>query len=213
SADDGTLFLFNSIVAGNLDGTNNVPTPDDLRRGTTFVAGVNVRNSLLQETPPAQTINGDNVSKIFGQSPNLGPLQNNGGLTRTMALLPGSLAIDAGDNIRTAGETNDQRGAGFNRVIGPAVDMGAYEFQPPAVNVGISSSLNPSIYGQTVIFSTTVQGVASNSNTPQGTVTFLIDGVARATVALSNGVARIALANLTPGTHSIQSIYNPTRTG
>ena len=213
SADDGTLYLLNSILANNLVGANNITTPDDLRRGTAFVAVVNVRNSLIQETPPAQTINGQNVSNIFGQSPNLGALQNNGGLTRTMALLAGSPAIDAGDNIRTAGETNDQRGAGFNRVIGPAVDMGAYEFQPPAVNVGISSSGNPSVYGQTVIFSTTVLGVASNSNTPQGTVTFLIDRVAYATVALNNGVARIALANLTPGNHSIQSIYNPARTG
>ena len=71
----------------------------------------------------------------------LGPLAKNGGLTQTHALLPGSLAINAGDNGLLPLDVNDldgdgntreaipfeQRGVGFDRVIGAGVDMGAVE--------------------------------------------------------------------------------------
>jgi hypothetical protein len=53
----------------------------------------------------------------------LGPLTNNGGPTLTMALLPGSLAIDAGDT--SAAPASDQRG--FPRPAGAAADIGALE--------------------------------------------------------------------------------------
>ena len=52
-----------------------------------------------------------------------GPLANYGGPTATMALLPGSPAIDAG--ISVAGVTTDQRG--IARPQGSAPDIGAFE--------------------------------------------------------------------------------------
>jgi hypothetical protein len=58
--------------------------------------------------------------------PQLGPLQNNGGPTQTMSLLPGSPAIDAGDN--TGAPDTDQRG--FPRIVGGTIDIGAFEIQP-----------------------------------------------------------------------------------
>src|SRR5262245_54157789 len=57
--------------------------------------------------------------------PKLGPLSDNGGLTKTHALLPGGPAIDAGANVD--GLAFDQRGNGFARVAGGAADIGAYE--------------------------------------------------------------------------------------
>jgi len=59
--------------------------------------------------------------------PLLGPLQDNGGPTRTMALLPGSPAVDAGDN--RGAPMWDQRGEGFNRIVGGIIDIGAFEAQ------------------------------------------------------------------------------------
>jgi hypothetical protein len=56
----------------------------------------------------------------------LGPLADNGGPTLTLALLPGSPAIDAGDTL--AAPPTDQRG--FPRPYGPAADIGAYEAMP-----------------------------------------------------------------------------------
>ena len=48
--------------------------------------------------------------------------------TSTLALLPGSPAINTGSNAAAAGLTMDQRG--FNRIVNLIVDIGAYEFQP-----------------------------------------------------------------------------------
>jgi hypothetical protein len=70
------------------------------------------------------------------------PLADNGGTggTRTMALLAGSPAINAGGAV-SPGLTTDQRGSGFPRVIGSAVDMGAYE-SDPATTVGCTLDLD-----------------------------------------------------------------------
>lgn len=57
--------------------------------------------------------------------PKLGPLADNGGPTLTMALLPGSPAIDAGSAV--GAPATDQRGVA--RPQGPGVDIGAFELQ------------------------------------------------------------------------------------
>ncbi|HEX8078411.1 MAG TPA: choice-of-anchor Q domain-containing protein, partial [Chthoniobacterales bacterium] len=79
--------------------------------------------------------NGWNATDLTGTSvvpldPRLdGALANNGGPTFTHRLR-NSPAIDAGDNSVLGTPfnlTTDQRGAGFGRMIGTAVDIGAYE--------------------------------------------------------------------------------------
>jgi hypothetical protein len=84
---------------------------------------------------------GDQV--IGTDDPLLGPLAENGGPTKTHALLPGSPAIDAGDPAALAGMDDvpkfDQRGAPFNRVSDGdlaediAIDVGAFEVQAASV--------------------------------------------------------------------------------
>jgi len=71
--------------------------------------------------------------------PHLGPLQSNGGPTFTMALLPGSPAIDAAASV---GLATDQRGR-LRPVDNPAItnagangsDIGAFEFQSQPVTL------------------------------------------------------------------------------
>ena len=48
---------------------------------------------------------------------------------QTLALAPGSPAIDAGAN--PLGLDTDQRGGAYRRVYGIAADIGAFEWQPP----------------------------------------------------------------------------------
>jgi hypothetical protein len=78
-------------------------------------------------------VNGDQVGTVAHPiNPGLDPngLQNNGGPTLTIALEPGSRAINAGDNTfggYTPAPTTDQRG--LPRIVGPAVDIGAFEVQ------------------------------------------------------------------------------------
>lgn len=59
--------------------------------------------------------------------PLMGPLQDNGGLTLTHALLLGSPAIDAGDPNFTPPPFFDQRGPGFDRI--GRIDIGSFEVQ------------------------------------------------------------------------------------
>ena len=82
-------------------------------------------------------------SDLLNVDPLLGPLQDNGGPTMTMALLPGSPAIDAG--IAVEGVTTDQRG--ISRTISGPPDIGAFEFaaltmNPIVVNDGAAQRSN-----------------------------------------------------------------------
>ena len=70
-----------------------------------------------------------NIGSLNNTDPRLGPLASNGGPTLTMALLPNSPAIDAGDD--TAAPDLDQRG--LPRPIGRAADIGAFEYGSPAL--------------------------------------------------------------------------------
>ena len=65
-----------------------------------------------------------NVGSLNNTDPKLGLLADNGGPTMTMALLPGSPAIDGGNTA--AAPRTDQRG--FPRPVGSAADIGAYEY-------------------------------------------------------------------------------------
>jgi hypothetical protein len=78
-------------------------------------------------------------------NPMLGFLQDNGGPTPTMALLPGSPAIDKGKGF---GLTTDQRGSPRpfdlpsipNASGGDGSDIGAFEIGPPVLNIARSGT-------------------------------------------------------------------------
>ena len=74
----------------------------------------------------------DVAGTIRSSTPGLGGLTDNGGPTKTMSLLTGSAAIDAGpDPVATfVGNTSDQRGAPWLRVYNGTADIGAFEVQP-----------------------------------------------------------------------------------
>jgi hypothetical protein len=70
---------------------------------------------------------------ILDVDPLLGPLQDNGGPTLTMALLSGSPAIDAGNPSPEDPPEWDQRGPGFPRIVNGRVDIGAFELQATGI--------------------------------------------------------------------------------
>ncbi|HET8899418.1 MAG TPA: right-handed parallel beta-helix repeat-containing protein [Rhodanobacteraceae bacterium] len=114
------LTLKSTIVSGNaLVKSTGSTTADDIfgsGSGTPTVAGDhNLIGMNWNADVPADT--------IASGEPKLGPLQDNGGYTLTMAVLPGSPAIDAGSGTFST----DQRGTGFLRSVGAAPDIGAFE--------------------------------------------------------------------------------------
>jgi hypothetical protein len=131
NASAGTLILTNTIVAGNLGIGRmgfELPHPSDIHGAVTqadhSLVGVGDGSTGL--------VNGQNGNQVGTAAkpidPKLGPLQNNGGSTPTLALRLGSPAIDAGDNAASPGPT-DQRG--LPRIANGIIDIGAYEFQGP----------------------------------------------------------------------------------
>jgi hypothetical protein len=126
--DASTVTLTSTIVARNAD-TNGFPNVD----GAVQAASAN--NLIGDGTGLTGISNGVNRNLIGTAAhpidPLLGPLQFNGGPTRTHALLASSPAIDHGSN--PGGFATDQRGAPFARLVGAGVDIGAFEFEPPAV--------------------------------------------------------------------------------
>ncbi len=72
----------------------------------------------------------------------------------------------------------------------------------------LSSSANPSPFGQLVTFTATVNSVPSGGAAPTGTVTFTVDGVAQAPVALSGSQATFSSSTLGVGTHTVSAAYS-----
>ena len=114
-----TSELVNTIIAGNTAATG----PDCGGDGTLISQANNLVGSgtgCPSSGPGDVTVN---PAEVFIEL--LGPLQNNGGPTRTHALLPDSPALDAGDDA--AAPTTDQRGV--PRPQGLGSDIGAFEVE------------------------------------------------------------------------------------
>lgn len=141
--------IYNSTIAFNSAGDGTL----SLSAGLRITGGA----ALLESTLIANNFYGDSVANDFGANVSvmghnnligasdadlpsdtivgecalLGPLRDNGGVTKTHALLSHSSAIDAGNN--SFGSTFDQRGSPHSRKSGsrgtanPIADIGAYE--------------------------------------------------------------------------------------
>jgi CSLREA domain-containing protein len=131
-ASKSSVTLTSSIVAGNHDNGSN----PDLKPGsgsltvTNSLVGDNTGTGLTATGPTTPDSNGNLIGSAGGRvNPQLGQLADNGGPTQTMALSPSSPAVHRGAN--PLGLTTDQRGTGFARVVAGQTDMGAFELQPP----------------------------------------------------------------------------------
>ncbi len=119
-SNNGTTTLVNSIVADN----QSVGGAARDLRGT-FTASFNLVTFVDANTNVTNGVN----NNVVAADPLLGPLQFNGGLTQTRAILPGSPALNTGSNALVPwGVTIDQRFV--PRIVGGTVDKGAFEFTP-----------------------------------------------------------------------------------
>lgn len=76
-----------------------------------------------------------------------------------------------------------------------------------STTVALTNSVNPCVYGQSIIFTATVTVVLPGSGTPSGTVTFKDGATTLGTGSLSAGKATFTIATLGAGTHSITAVY------
>src|SRR5205823_4079023 len=132
----GNITITNSIVSGN----SSFIAPDIFAsQTTTTLANFSAIGSSDGFTMDAASAN----NLPFGANLLLGSLANNGGASPTLLPQTGSPLIGAGSNASTpAALTTDQRGAGFARIFGPIIDIGAIEVQPipyPLASAGTSN--------------------------------------------------------------------------
>jgi hypothetical protein len=159
--DNGTNFVVrSSTIAGNqatygpglysvsMDLGNTILSANNSTAGSGDGSGTVVSSDYnLISNNSNFTITGLTTHNIIGQNALLGPLQDNGGPTFTMALRTGSPAIDRGKNF---GITTDQRGRArpydfpnvANVTGGDASDIGAFELTPPILSIAALSGGN-----------------------------------------------------------------------
>jgi predicted outer membrane repeat protein len=194
----GTATLMNTIIANHsddflncVDSTNGITGSYNLTDDESCGPGFTISPSIL-----------------------LGPLADNGGPTLTMALLPGSAAIDAGDDAVCP--ITDQRG--IVRPYGAHCDIGAYEAEiaasdttPPTIILTTPAEDAVYLLGQSINADYTCQDEAGGSglalcvgNVPNGS---LIDtgsvGVKTFTVNAADNAGNTASV-----THSYHVVYN-----
>lgn len=195
------LQLNSTMIAGN-SALSALDSGPDLYFNATFMINVFGNNNLIGVANSGNFALGGTGNLTGTQAsplnPMLAPLANNGGPTRTHALLTGSPALNAGNN--SLGLTSDQRGLGFGRVSGLGADIGAFEVQVPrvsSVRINDGSAQRSMVTSLTVTLSTpvTFAGAVRDAftlmRTAGGAVAFT------ATSAVVNGVTVVTLSNFT----------------
>jgi len=164
--------------------------PSSVKLAVTFTATVTSTNTSLALSSPSGTVTFRNGSTTLGT----GTLSG-GVATFTTSSLP------AGTQLITAtygGDTN------YTGSVSPKLSQ---VVSGMATTTAVSSSLNPSSYGQSVTFTATV-APTSGTGVPTGSVTFKSGTTTLAKVTLVSGAASYSTTALTVGMKSITEVYS-----
>ena len=204
--------IANTVITGNMI-DQPAPTPDTLANCTPVASGR--AYSLGGNVESGASCGFTGAGNLSNADPQLEPLANNGGSSRTHAVPPGSVLVDA---VPTANEiysgSTDQRGVGNmttgqraldgNGVGGAQSDVGAYELQPDTVSPKtqglVASSPNP-VTAETaawnVTFSEPVVGVDASDFLTANTG---LSGVEVQSLSPASGPATSYTVTVTSGT-------------
>jgi hypothetical protein len=116
--------------------------------------------------------------------------------------------LTAGTHTITATYSGDNT---YNGSSGLLAGGQVVQNQTGSSSTVVTSSANPSVYGQSVTFTATITG--SGNGTPTGTVQFQIDGNSiggSVAVTTSRGIttASLSTSTLSAGTHPVTAVYN-----
>ena len=214
---NNTLTIINSIVSGN---TN--PNASDIR--TDAFTTTHVNYSAIGSGSGFTFASGSGNNLPLGANLMLEPLAANGGPTLTHAMQATSPLINAGSNASTPAElTTDQRGTGFPRVVGVAVDIGAFERDagppivasaqffyltaPQSLRFTFSENVGPSLGVSDLLLKNLTTGatvpgaaLALNYNTGGDVATFTFPGYPQGTLPDGNYRATLTASGVTNST-------------
>src|SRR5437667_7486669 len=143
-------------------------------------------------------------------------------LTWDPATPPAPTAGFIGDGLLTHTITGSPSNTNFFRIQGPNVggpgvnvvetnqfvNVVGKIYVRPATSTTLTSTPNPSVFGQAVTLSATVRGPVGDPLVPTGTVTFKDGATTLAAVALVNGSASLVTSALGAGAHSLTASYS-----
>src|SRR2546427_194147 len=143
-------------------------------------------------------------------------------LTWDPATPPAPTAGFIGDGLLTHTITGSPSNTNFFRIQGPNVGgpgVNVVEtnlfvnvigkiYVRPATSTTLTSTPNPSVFGQAVTLTATVAPVLADPLVPTGSVTFKDGATTLGTVALVNGSASLTTSTLATGSHSLTASYS-----
>ncbi len=184
-----------AVLTETVNGTQNVTTttalvssahPSNFNQPVVFTATV---------TPASGAIPDGEIVTFYNGANTLGTGATTGGMaTLTTSALP------VGTNAITATYSGDSTyQSSTSHVVKQTVHL-------DPTTTTLTSSLNPSTYGQSVIFQVTV-APQSGSGTPTGTVTLTNGGTAIGSIPLTNGAGSFSTSTLPAGPLSIAAAY------
>jgi hypothetical protein len=219
------VSLKNTIVSDNT-GPNAANGPDIFNSSGSISGNNNlIKTNTGYTISGSSNLNGDPLLEKDGFGALV--LTNNGGPTKTYLVLPGSPAINAGNNALLPADTFDldedadagealpvdQRGPGFARVVNTTVDIGAVE-----VNYAITATAGtPQSTSVNTAFATALKATVTESGTAKSgtSVTFTapgsgasgtFPGPSTTAVVLTNGTGVVTAPTLTA--NAIGGSYN-----
>jgi hypothetical protein len=208
SGNSGTSFFGRALAAFSAATlTNTIVAGNSVRAPDIFALSLSGSNNLIGIGFAPGLTNGVDGNLVGVTKPLLAPLGNYGGPTQTMALLPGSPALDAGTSGPGIPST-DQRGLGR---VG-AVDIGAFESQ------GFTLTPFPGSTPQTATIGTAFAqplGVVVTANNPVepvdgGVISFVANPAANGATAIlasSSVVLAGGQAAITAGPNNVDGNY------
>lgn len=177
---DGTISAISSIVFGATVGYDIETDHETVQAKLTHCLW-NSANCAESTTAYANVSAAFNaVSCVNTTDAKLGALADNGGLTWTHALQAESPALNVGSNPQSL--TTDQRGAGYNRIVGGVADIGAFEMGVSAPSITSQPAGSRIAYGATASLSASASDATSYQwyEGTSGTTTSPISGATSA---------------------------------
>ena len=184
-------FLLTPVQATTTSVANATAGYNDSPQQVTLTATVQASGGATVDegTVTFQVTNGANIGTAVTSSP----------LTNGVATVSYTLPAGTSPGNYTINATYND-GPKFTGSSG----TGTLTVQKAATSTALTSSVNPSVFGQSVTFTATV---TSAGGVPTGNVQFKDGGQSLGTGALSGGVATLTRSNLTVGDHSITAVY------
>jgi Bacterial Ig-like domain (group 3)/Pro-kumamolisin, activation domain len=193
------IHFFSKDLAGNVESTKTAAFTIKAPTSTSVFASVNPSTF-----GKAVTFTATVIQSFGGTAAGTVTFKDGPTTLGTAALSGGTAAFNTSTLAGGAHSISAIYGGSANDVASTSATL-AHTVNKAASSTTVTSSANPSSFGQSVTFKATVK--SSTSGTPSGTVTFKDGATVLSTVALAGGVATFNIGDLSVGNHTITVDY------